>query len=427
MKIIKLTAENVKRLKAIEITPEGNMIVVGGENDQGKTSVLDSIAMAIGGGKYIPGKPVRKGADKAVIIAETEDLIITRTITKEGGGALRVGTKEGMLYQSPQTVLDALTGQLTFDPLVFSSMKTEKQLETLKMLVGLDFSKLETERACLYDERTDVNREGKRLAGALESMPVFPDAPNKPIIVSELMNELAKRQAHNHAIENAEAELNDYQAGTAEFSADIEVINKAIKESQRQLAEQQKRLIACKQTLKSRGVKETLMEGKIGDMTPANLEEITAQVTSADHVNNQIRANEAKAKVESRLTKLRAESGILVDNIANIDSDKEKQLSEATFPIEGLSFDATGVLFNDIPWDQLSSSEQLKISTAMGFAMNPKLKVLLIRDGSLLDDRNLKLLAEMAKKEDAQIWVERVGEGQEVSVIIEDGEVKNAS
>ena len=134
MKIIKLVAENVKRLKAIEINPEGHLITIGGKNDQGKTSAIDCIAMVFGGAKYIPPDPIRKGEESARILAETEDLIITRTFTLGGGGSIRVGTKDGKFYTGPQGVLDPLVGQLAFDPLDFMNKKPADQVKVIKEL-----------------------------------------------------------------------------------------------------------------------------------------------------------------------------------------------------------------------------------------------------------------------------------------------------
>ena len=109
--------------------------------------------------------------------------------------------------------------------------------------------------------------------------------------------------------------------------------------------------------------------------------------------------------------------------LETIAKDKETQLSEAKFPIKKLSFDEDGVIFDGIPFDQCSTAQQIKISVAMGLVMNPKLRVLLIREGSLLDAKNLEMIAKMAKKADAQIWIERVSKGEECQVIIEDGSV----
>ncbi len=424
MKIIKLTAENVKRLKAIEITPEGNLVVIGGMNDQGKTSTIDSIAMAFGGKKYIPSKPVRKGTKKATIVAETEDLIITRTMTKDGGGSLKVSTKDGKVYQSPQTILDALTGQLTFDPLAFSRMKPGEQLDTLKELVGLDFTKLENKRSTLYSSRTDVNTEGKRAVGLLESMTVFVDAPEKEVLVSALMEELDRRVEQNEKIEDRKNTLVENQTTTSEQKEQITELTSDINKLKGELAQAQQDKDKLIESVKRRMNDEVREHEAINALPVADVQEVKDQISSAEKVNQQVRSNQNRTETEVKVKQLRAKSKGFTDEIDGIDLEKEKQLSEAKFPIKDLSFNEDGVLFNDIPFDQLSSSEQLKISTAMGFSMNPKLKVLLIRDGSLLDSNNLKLLAEMAEKEDAQIWLETVSVGKEVSVIIEDGLVK---
>ena len=159
MKIIKLKAENVKRLEAVTITPDGNLVVIGGRNAQGKTSVLDSITYALAGALSHPDRPIRDGEDKAKIVCELDDLIVTRTFTPKGG-SLIVSNKEGAKYASPQAMLDELTGKLTFDPLAFSRMPPKEQVNTLKSLVGLDFSELDAKRQALYDERRKTSDLG---------------------------------------------------------------------------------------------------------------------------------------------------------------------------------------------------------------------------------------------------------------------------
>ena len=255
-------------------------------------------------------------------------------------------------------------------------------------------------------------------------MSAYPDAPKEEVLISALVEELEKRRLHNSRIEDEVRALETYQAKTATQSDQIKEINGEIEEYEDRISNLQRRKGDLELSLKDRGKAEAKKEKKIEAMIKANTQEIVDQLSSAEEVNQQVRDNQKRVEAETQINQLRAKSKKLTDEIEHIDTEKERQLSEAKFPIKNLSFDEDGVLFNEIPWNQLSSSEQLKISTAMGFAMNPKLKVLLIRDGSLLDNNNLKLLAEMAEKEDAQIWIERVGEGKEVSVIIEDGNIK---
>src|SRR3990172_5374450 len=137
MKIIELQSENIERLKAVRIKPDGSLVQSTGKNGAGKTSVLDSITMALAGGDVIPEKPIREGENKAKIVVDLGDIKVTRTWTGNDKTYLAVETKEGAKYPSPQALLDILTGKLSFDPLEFARMEPNKQVETLRQLVGI--------------------------------------------------------------------------------------------------------------------------------------------------------------------------------------------------------------------------------------------------------------------------------------------------
>ena len=423
MKIIQLEAQNVKRLKAIEIRPDGNVIVIGGKNGAGKSSVLDSIAYALGGKGTIPSQPVRKGEKKATIVCDLGNLIVKRTMTANGGGTLTVENKEGAVFKSPQAILDALVGKLTFDPLEFSKMDARKQVETLKGLVGLDFSELESERQSLYDKRTLVNNEGKALKARFEGMQEYSEAPEMEVSVSGLMGELKERGSVNYENEKQRLmlqqgidDLKNQEVELGHLSEQITDLQAKIDELKRLETAKAKKVDITKASIEK-------AKPRIKALQDADEEEIRDQIANAETVNQQVRSNQSKKVLSEELTKKRNVSEKLTNQINQIDDSKTSQLAAAKFPVDGLSFSASEVLYNGIPFNQASSAEQLRVSVAMGIAMNPKLKVLLIRDGSLLDEDNLKMMADMAQEADAQIWLERVGKGQEVSVVIEDGEI----
>ena len=416
MKIIQLEAQNVKRLKAVEIRPDGNLVVIGGKNGAGKSSVLDSISYALAGKSAQPSQPVRKGEKKATVVCELDDLIIKRTITASGGGTLTVENKEGAIFKSPQAILDALVGKLTFDPLEFTNMDSREQVETLKGLVGLDFGTLDDERQRLYDERTLVNNEGKSLRSRIEAMPVSPEAPEREVSVSELMAELQKREETNK--DNAEQ-----RNALREIILEVDTLKADITALEAQINILLGRKDSMKKEIETKIETVESAKPRIEALQDADVYEIRDQIANAETVNRQVRANIERKVLSTKLKSKQAESEDLTDRLHHIDESKAQQLSEAKFPVDGLSFSISEILYNDIPFSQASSAEQLRVSVAMGLAMNPKLKILLIRDGSLLDEDNLKLMGEMAQEADAQIWLERVGQGQEVSVIIEDGEV----
>ena len=179
--IVRLEAANVKRLKAVRVTPTGALVVVAGRNAQGKSSVLDSVMYALAGKRAIPDRPVRDGADKAVIEIETEALIIKRTITAAGGGQLTISRKPGVTVPKPQTVLDQLTGELSFDPLAFTRLDRRAQAERLRQLAGLDTAQIDADREAAYNTRTEVNRELKAARARLDKLPHYPDAPDAEV------------------------------------------------------------------------------------------------------------------------------------------------------------------------------------------------------------------------------------------------------
>lgn len=423
MKIVQLTSENIKRIRAITITPQGNTVVIGGDNGQGKTSAIDSIAMALGGGKLIPATPIRRGQKHARIEVDLGDLIVERRFTSKGS-TLTVMPKDGREpFKSPQGVLDKLVGKLSFDPLEFVTMKPDAQLKTLKDLVGLDLSDLDAKRKALYDDRTLVNAEVKMLEGQVDGLREHKDAPAEPVSVENLLAAIDEAEAHNAGsveLERNMAEsirLNEQcRVEAARYEAEIDDLRaRAIT-----LKEKQKQAVEAGHTAAELAAN---LQEQLDAFEMKDTESLKEQIKTADEQNRKIRENESRKTLTSKMRKASAEALNLTNKIEDVDNEKEQRLAEAEFPVPGLSFSEEGVSLNGLPFEQASSAEQLKVSIAMGIAMNPKLKVLLIRDGSLLDEKSLETVTQMAQEHDAQVWIERVSKGDECQVIIEDGMV----
>lgn len=426
-KIIRLEAENVKRLRAVDITPDParGVVIIAGQNGQGKTSVLDSIAMAFGGGDEIPAMPVRAGAEKARIVVELEDLVVRRTFTAAGGTALVVENKEGARYQSPQAMLDKLTGKLMFDPLAFIKLEPKKRGEALRRLVGLDFTAIDAERKKLYDERTLVNREVDRQRAGLSMLEHYPDAPATEINPAEVVAELEAAQKHNAKLEGLRNTADEDAEELKDLNTQADKLAKEIAELEARLfnlkaahADMVNSRIPKAANLRDASAK-AVVEFKLIDEAP-----IRQRLADVAGINRQVQANAVRAKAEAALKEREEKSAALTRAIEACDDGKKKALAAAKFPVEGLSFDDSGVLFNGVPFEQASGAEQLRVSVAMAAALNPKLKVMIVRDGSLLDDNSMALLAELAATYGLQVFVERVGGDDPASIIIEDGAVK---
>lgn len=414
MKIVRLQAENVKRLVAVDITPKSAMVIIGGENEQGKSSVLDSIEMAFGGKAVQPKRPIRKGQEKGTIVAETEDFVLTRVMREDGKDTLTIRSREGGRYG--QTTADGWVSSLTFDPLEFTRMEKGAQLRTLKRLVGLDFSDLDAKKASLYDKRKIVNAEGVRLKGQYEGTKHHPDAPEDLIVVADLMSILEERKKVNEKNESL-------RRSQTSCLGQQEILRREIHEIEVEMEILQNKKLKKQDRLTSLIEDSRKLEERIDAAIDANEEEIRVQIKEAEGINAKVRENRTRKGIEERLSAKRLESQALTDEIAAIDAAKRDAVASAKFPIEGLSLTNDDIEYKGIPFDQCSDAQTLRVSTAMGFALNPKLKVILIRNGSMLDDKNLAMIAKIAEENDGQIWVERVGTKDDGAIVIEDGSV----
>ncbi len=429
MKIIELQSENIKRLKAVRIKPDGSLVQITGKNGAGKTSVLDSITMALAGGDVIPEKPIREGEEKAKVVVDLGDIKVTRTWTANDKTYLAVETKEGAKYPSPQALLDKLTGRLSFDPLAFARMEGKKQVETLRQLTGVDFSQVNKKREEAYSERSQVNREIKNLEIRLSSLPDT-DAPDDEVDISFIMEDMDKAQRikecnneKRQLFSDLQKEHNNYVERAESISLSISDIEVQINKLQDQIKHLNEKKSECHHLINKTADQLKAMHVEIKILGDPNMSIYAEKMKQAHETNGAVRAKRARLALAAEITTQKDLSDALTVKIEGIDKEKEATLSQAKFPVTGLSFDESGVTYNGIPFSQASSAEQLRVSVAMGLALNPKIRVILIRDGSLLDEDNLRVIAEMAEVNDAQCWIERVATDERVGVVIEDGEV----
>lgn len=410
MKIVGLHAENVKRLRAVDITPDPDVQVVGGRNAQGKTSVLDAIWLALGGGKASKTitRPVRDGQDHATVVLDLGDLKVTRTWNTQGRSTLRVEAADGARYTSPQAILDRLVGAMSLDPLAFTRLPARQQREALLDLVDLDvdLDALETERAALYTERTEVGRAGK----ALGDIVVDDTLPAEETSMQRLIADLHDAQEHNDRIEQVRRE---YSATCDRFEAAA----KRVEDLRHRLESLEADLAAARQQ------KERADAALAASNAPIDTGAIEARMRTVETENAKIRANNAARDRAAEAEALRSQYQDLTSRITAIDNRKARALASARFPVDGLGFDDAGVTYRGVPFSQASGAEQIRVSVATAMALNPRLRVLRIMDGSLLDAEAMDAIRTQVADADFQLWIERVGDADDGAVVIEDGQV----
>ena len=412
--VVELRAENVKRLKAVRIAPDGNVVIIGGENAQGKSSVLDCIQMAIAGAKAIPGAPIRRGESEANIVLDLGEIRIERTFDASGT-KLIVRNAEGVQQKSPQALLDKLYSKVAFNPLEFATQKPAEQLATLKRIIGLDCTELDGKRAKLYEERTGIGRRATDAEARINTYPTAcMNAPDVEVSVSALMAEKEAADAANAAAAKVRQAHAEAQKAKSKADEDVEEAERALK------AAQDRQARAEEDAEFARVAAEALTADE--DTAP-----IIEAIKGADDINRMVRAKQERANAVETFEATEAERKRLTKEIEAIDEEKASAMKAAKWPIAGLGFSADGVTFNRLPFEQASSAERLKTSLAIGMEQNPRLRVLLLPDASLLDKASMAIVREMADDNNMQIWIERVSDSDPGAIIIEDGEIKGDS
>ena len=410
-KIVAIEAEQFKRLRLVrlEVRPEG-LTIVAGNNAQGKSSVLDAIEAALGGGSHLPDKPVRKGAEKARVVVETDALVITRTFSKSGTSNLTVKPKSGATaISSPQAMLDQMLGTYTFDPLAFANAKPKDRVASLLEAAGLSavLAALDAEEAQLVEQRTAVGREEARVGAMVP--PGWAPKDLQPMDASEMLERAEGIRKRNAEALEAQKEYQRVEVAKRGFETRLEELRAEIGRLERNIA-----------------VAAAYLEGHAADANPPMEKEIDIRslVDQVQRHNESVRVDQEYRRAAEQKAKKAHEYAAMTRKIEQVRERRREALEKAPLP-GGLTMSEDGdLMLNGVVFSQASASERIRASVAVGLAQNPALRLMLVRDGSLLDAAALEHLARVAAEHGAQVLVERVGtDAMGLGVVIEDGEV----
>ena len=452
MNIVKLQAENIKRIVAVEIEPDGALVQITGRNGAGKSSVLDAIWWALAGERSVQSVPIRKGQDTARIALDLGEVVVTRHFTRRTvakGEAGQVTTRitvenaEGARFPSPQTMLDALLGSLSFDPLAFARASDREQVEQLAGLCGVDMAAVERAHKGDYERRRDCNRDAKQKRAAECQIIVPVGTPYDEISVGALVKKIRDAEAGNRERESERRNRERDEATVRSLRADAENAERQAlidaERARRESDDLHRRATAVLRAADDaaqavrESVEKYLIEAdqlvqKYTALPPVEPDIDTApiqdQIARAERVNRDVSAAETKRALMVSVAEHEQQAKALT---ASMDARRQKvadAIAAADVGIDGLSIEDGRVTLDGLPIDQASDAGRLRLSCAIAMRGDAKLRVLRVRDGSLLDADSLALLQKMAEAADYQVWIEMVDVTGKLGIVIEDGKVK---
>jgi chromosome segregation ATPase len=393
-------AENVKRIRAVKLHPSPTgLTIIGGNNGQGKTSVLDSIAWALGGEKFRPTDAKNKDS----VIPPYLHVTLSNGLVVERNGknsSLKVTDPSG--EKAGQKLLDSFIGTLALDlPKFMNASNTEKAKILLNILgVGDQLEELNNQERKIYDERTAIGRIADQKEKYAKEQPYYSDVPEAPISSADLIKQQQEILARNG---QRQQWIRDYDKYQAEYNSIVEQID-LLKE---RLHEVDEKVKASKHS-----PRELQME---------STEELEASLANIEETNRKVRANLDKEKAEDDARQYRRQYDQLTDQIESIRNEKKSLLDHADLPLEGLCVENGNLIYNGEQWDCMSSSDQLKVATAIVKKLNPECGFVLIDKLEQMDMKTLKEFGDWLEREGLQVIATRVSTGDECSIIIEDG------
>lgn len=411
VKINSFEFENIKRVKAVAYEPSMNgLTVIGGKNGQGKTSILDSIAWALGGAKYEPSNATREGSyvPPKLEVKLSNGLIVTRS---GNGSTLKVLDPDGK--KTGQRILDSFIGQLALDLPKFMNMTDKEKANELLSLLGVEdeLNKLESKYQEVYSKRHSIGQIASQKDKYAKELPAYNEAPNELVSASELI-----KQQQDILLRNAENKKKRNQVES--IKSEMISINNLISETKKKLEELQ-----SKQTEIATDLDIATTTAK--DLNDESTEELEAQIKSVDEINVKVRANQERQRALQEAADYKEEYEMLTDEIKNIRDEKKKLLASVNMPLPGLSIQDGVLVYNDRQWDCMSGAEQLKIATAIVRTLNPKCGFVLMDKMEQMDIDTMKEFGEWLEGEGLQVIATRVtNNDDECSIIIEDGYIK---
>ena len=400
MKINRLEIENVKRIKAVKLEPaENGLTIIGGNNNQGKTSVLDSIAWALGGDRYRPSQATREGSviPPYLHIVMNNGLVVER---KGKNSDLKVTDPSGK--KAGQQLLNEFVNQLALDLPKFMEANGKEKAQILLQIIGVGdrLTQLEQEEKQLYNERLAIGRIADQKKKFANEQTYYPDAPKEIVSAADLIRKqqeiLARNGENQRKRENLHRQEQENQQETEE------------------MAQLLKRQTALEEDLST-------ARKSAQDLMDESTEELEKSITQIDEINRRVRANLDKEKAEEDARDYAEQYDRLTGEINRVREAQTELLNQAELPLPGLSVQDGELVYQGQKWDNMSGSDRLKVATAVVRRLNPQCGFVLLDKLEQMDVRTLKEFGAWLEKEGLQAIATRVSTGGECSILISDG------
>lgn len=419
VKITALEAENVKRIKAVALTPSPTgLTLVGGNNNQGKTSVLDALAWALGGDRFRPDAAQRDGA---IAPAHLKVTLSNGVVVERKGKNASLTVTDPTGRRSGQQLLNAFVEPLALDLPRFMDASDKEKSDILLRIIGIgaELHTRDLEIKGLYDKRTFTGQLAAQKKHFAEEMISYPEAPDEPVSASELIRQQQDILARNGENQRLRAQYAELEQQVQQCVDELKRTRERIATLQ-QLADE----LDAKHT-KLFNQRETARK-TVSQLQDESTAELEASIRDIEETNRKVRANLEKSRAEDEAAQYASEYDRLTESIQQKRADRMALLNGADLPLPGLSVEDGVLTYKGKHWRDMSGSDQLRVAAAIVRRLNPDCGFVLLDKLEQMDMTTLQEFSAWLEAEGLQAIATRVSTGSECQIIIEDGMVKDA-
>lgn len=419
VKITALEAENVKRIKAVALTPSPTgLTLVGGNNNQGKTSVLDALAWALGGERFRPTAAQRDGA---VAPAHLKVTLSNGVVVERKGKNASLTVTDPTGRRSGQQLLNAFVEPLALDLPRFMDASDKEKADILLRIIGIgaELHTRDLEIKGLYDKRTFTGQLAQQKKHFAEELVSYPEAPDEPVSASELIRQQQDILARNGENQRLRAQYAELEQQVQQCVDELKRTRERIATLQ-QLADE----LDAKHT-KLFNQRETARK-TVSQLQDESTAELEASIRDIEETNRKVRANLEKSRAEDEAAQYASEYDRLTESIQQKRADRMALLNGADLPLPGLSVEDGVLTYKGKHWRDMSGSDQLRVAAAIVRRLNPDCGFVLLDKLEQMDMTTLQEFSAWLEAEGLQAIATRVSTGSECQIIIEDGMVKDA-
>lgn len=419
VKITALEAENVKRIKAVALTPSPTgLTLVGGNNNQGKTSVLDALAWALGGDRFRPDAAQRDGA---IAPAHLKVTLSNGVVVERKGKNASLTVTDPTGRRSGQQLLNAFVEPLALDLPRFMDASDKEKADILLRIIGIgaELHTRDLEIKGLYDKRTFTGQLAAQKKHFAEEMISYPEAPDEPVSASELIRQQQDILARNGENQRLRAQYAELEQQVQQCVDELKRTRERIATLQ-QLADE----LDAKHT-KLFNQRETARK-TVSQLQDESTAELEASIRDVEETNRKVRANLEKARAEDEAAQYASDYDKLTGQIEDKRAERMALLNGADLPLPGLSVEDGVLTYKGKRWRDMSGSDQLRVAAAIVRRLNPDCGFVLLDKLEQMDMTTLQEFSAWLEAEGLQAIATRVSTGSECQIIIEDGMVKDA-